>query len=294
MIVTQTNFPEVQPVARGKVRDIYDLGDRLIIVATDRISAFDVVLDDPIPDKGKVLNGLSAYWFDVTKNILPNHLISVDVADFPTPFCNYPQVLAGRSMMVHKGEVIPVECIVRGYLAGSGWKDYQKTGRVQGIDLPAGLQESSRLPEPIFTPTTKESSGHDMPLTEEEVRKQLGNSLYERLKDISINLYLAATKQAEQAGIIIADTKYEFAWVNGEVWVVDELFTPDNSRFWPMDEYRPGGSQPSYDKQFIRDYLESTDWNKEAPSPALPDEIIKATQEKYREAFHRITGEELE
>lgn len=293
MLVTQTQFPGIDPAARGKVRDIYDLGNQLIIVATDRISAFDVVLDDPIPDKGKVLNGLSAYWFEVTKDRFPNHLISVNVADYPAPFCQYAEVLEGRSMLVKKGEVIPVECIVRGYLSGSGWKDYQKTGKVQGIALPAGLVESSRLPEPIFTPTTKEASGHDMPLTEEECVKRLGQELYGRLKTISIQLYLAASKRAEEAGIIIADTKYEFAWINGEIYVVDELFTPDNSRFWPMSEYKEGGPQPSYDKQFIRDYLESIDWNKQPPSPALPQEVIDATREKYLEAFRRITGKTL-
>ncbi|HEX2952385.1 MAG TPA: phosphoribosylaminoimidazolesuccinocarboxamide synthase [Bacillota bacterium] len=293
MLVTQTQFPGVEPAARGKVRDIYDLGDQLIIVATDRISAFDVILDDPIPDKGKVLNGLSTYWFQVTKEHFPNHLVSENVADFPEPFCHYSDVLEGRSMLVRKGLVIPVECIVRGYLSGSGWKDYQKTGKVQGISLPAGLTESARLPEPIFTPTTKAAEGHDQPLTEEESIKLLGQELYSRLKDISIQLYLFAAKHAEEADIIIADTKYEFAWINGEIYVVDELFTPDNSRFWPMSEYKPGGPQPSYDKQFIRDYLESIDWNKQPPSPELPQEVIDATREKYLEAFRRITGKTL-
>jgi phosphoribosylaminoimidazole-succinocarboxamide synthase len=214
MLVTQTQFPGIEPAARGKVRDIYDLGDQLIIVATDRISAFDVILDEPIPDKGKVLNGLSAYWFEVTKERFPNHLISENVTDFPEPFCQYTDVLEGRSMLVRKGEVIPVECIVRGYLSGSGWKDYQKTGKVQGISLPAGLTESSRLPEPIFTPTTKAAEGHDQPLKEEECIKLLGQELYNRLKDISIQLYLFAAKHAEEAGIIIADTKYELSGVN--------------------------------------------------------------------------------
>jgi phosphoribosylaminoimidazole-succinocarboxamide synthase len=293
MLVTQTQFPGIEPVARGKVRDIYDLGDQLIIVATDRISAFDIVLDDPIPDKGRVLNGLSAYWFELTKDRFPNHLISVNVADFPAPFCNYADVLEGRSMLVKKGEVIPVECIVRGYLSGSGWKAYQKTGMVQGISLPVGLTESARLPEPIFTPTTKAAEGHDEPLTEAECIKLLGKDLYSRLKDISIQLYLTASRRAEEAGIIIADTKYEFAWINGEIYVVDELFTPDNSRFWPMSEYKPGGPQPSYDKQFVRDYLESIDWNKKSPSPALPQEVVDATREKYLEAYRRITGKTL-
>lgn len=293
MIVTQTEFPGVPSPIRGKVRDVYDLGTTMLIVATDRLSAFDVVLGDPIPDKGRVLTGLSTYWFEQTNDRFPNHLISTSVTDFPEPFCNFSEVLEGRSMLVRKGKVVPVECVVRGYLAGSGWADYRKTGKVQGISLPAGLQESDRLPEPIFTPTTKAESGHDMPMTHQELVDGFGAELAKQLETFSLELYIAAAQHAEKSGIIIADTKFEFAWIDGQLTVVDEIFTPDSSRFWPMDAYEPGKGQPSYDKQYIRDYLEQIDWDKQPPAPSLPTEIIGATQEKYLEAYKRITGKEL-
>lgn len=293
MIVTQTQFPGVPSPIRGKVRDVYDLGETMLIVATDRVSAFDVVLGDPIPDKGRVLTGLSTYWFEVTKDQFPNHLISTDVSEFPEPFCNYGELLDGRAMLVKKGKVVPVECVVRGYLAGSGWADYVKTGKVQGIPLPAGLKESSRLPEPIFTPTTKADKGHDMPMTRQELIDGFGIELADRLEDFSLRLYTAAAKHAEKNGIIIADTKFEFAFIDGELTVVDEIFTPDSSRFWPMDIYTPGQSQPSYDKQFIRDYLEAIGWDKQPPAPPLPADVVNKTRDKYREAFEKITGKAL-
>lgn len=293
MIVTQTQFPGVSEPIRGKVRDVYDLGDKMLIVATDRLSAFDVVLGDPIPDKGRVLTGLSAYWFEQTRKEFPNHLISTSVMDLPEPFCNSPEVLEGRSMLVRKGKVVPVECVVRGYLAGSGWADYCRTGKVQGIDLPSGLRESDRLPEPIFTPTTKAETGHDMPMTRQELIEGFGSELAQELEEFSLKLYIAAAKHAEESGIIIADTKFEFAWIDGQLTVVDEIFTPDSSRFWPMDAYTPGKGQPSYDKQYIRDYLESIGWDKQPPAPALPADVIAATREKYLEAYQKITGRTL-
>lgn len=293
MIVTRTEFPEVAAPIRGKVRDVYDLGDTMLIVATDRLSAFDVVLPDPIPDKGRVLTGLSTYWFEETKDCFPNHLISTAVSDFPEPFRSAPQVLEGRSMLVRKGKVVPVECVVRGYLAGSGWADYRKTGTVQGIALPAGLLESSRLPEPIFTPTTKAETGHDMPMTHQELLDGFGAELAQQLEEFSLKLYTAAAEHAEKSGIIIADTKFEFAWIDGQLTVVDEIFTPDSSRFWPMDVYEAGKGQPSYDKQYIRDYLETIAWDKQPPAPPLPEEIIAATRDKYLEAYRKITGKEL-
>lgn len=291
MIVTQTHFPGVTPPIRGKVRDVYDLGDQMIIVATDRVSAFDVVLPNPIPDKGRVLTGLSSYWFDRTGNNFKNHLISTKVEDFPEPFRSFPEVLDGRSMLVKRGNVIPVECIVRGYISGSGWQDYRKTGKVFGINVPDNLRESDPLPEPLFTPTTKATTGHDLPISYQELSDQIGADLAKNLQDISIALYLEAAKHAEGSGIIIADTKFEFAWVGDQITVVDEIFTPDSSRFWPMDQFRPGQSQPSFDKQYIRDYLDSINWDKQPPAPSLPDEVIVATQEKYYEAYRRITGQ---
>lgn len=280
-------------IARGKVRDIFDLNKHLLIVATDRLSAFDVVFGEPIPEKGKVLTGLAVYWFNQTKQDLPNHLISTDVDDIPGLTASERDILRGRSMLVKKGEVIPVECVVRGYLAGSGWSDYKKTQTVNGIQLPAGLAESSKLPEPIFTPTTKESAGHDQPLTYEQLAARIGADLARKLKEYSIKLYRIGAAQAESKGIIIADTKFEFAWIDGEVTVVDEIFTPDSSRFWPMDQYQAGKSQTSFDKQYVRDYLESIGWNKQPPAPRLPDEVVQRTSEKYLEAYRRVVGEAL-
>ena len=262
-------------------------------MATDRISAFDVVFDEPIPDKGRVLTGLSVYWFNRTAERFPNHLITADINQVPGLTTEERRILNGRSMLVKKGEVIPVECVVRGYLAGSGWKEYRTTGSVNGIKLPAGLQESAELPEPIFTPTTKEAAGHDQPITFAELVKLVGKDLAKKLRDYSISLYQTARTHAEANGIIIADTKFEFAWVDGELTVVDEIFTPDSSRFWPLDQYRPGRPQPSFDKQYLRDYLETLDWNKHPPAPRLPEEIISKTREKYLEAYRRITGKEL-
>lgn len=291
-VIYETNIPEF-PVTRGKVRDVYDLGDKLLIVATDRVSAFDVVLNDPIPDKGRVLTGISTFWFEFTGKDFPNHLISVEVTDFPAPLQRYRDLLAGRTMLVKKGEVVPVECIVRGYLSGSGWREYQKNGSVCGILLPSGLKESEKLPEPIFTPTTKASEGHDLPMTFADLEKAVGREVATKLRERSIALYEMGAKRGEESGIIIADTKFEFAWIDGKLHVADEIFTPDSSRFWPMDGYMPGRSQPSFDKQFIRDYLSSLGWDYTPPAPALPPEIISRTREKYLEAYYRITGRRL-
>lgn len=293
MSVTQTRLKTFPLVGRGKVRDIYDLNQYLLIVATDRISAFDVVFNEPIPEKGRVLTGLSVYWFNQTADRFPNHLITSDINQVPGLTSEERQMLNGRSMLVKKGEVVPVECVVRGYLAGSGWKEYQTSGSVTGIKLPAGLQESSKLPEPIFTPTTKESTGHDLPITFAELINKVGEDLAAKLRDFSLSLYQAAVVRAEANGIIIADTKFEFAWIDGVLTVVDEIFTPDSSRFWPMDQYKPGKSQPSFDKQYVRDYLDTLDWNKQPPAPPLPEEVIGKTSEKYLEAYQRITGSKL-
>ncbi len=292
-VVQQTSLKSFPLVGRGKVRDIYDLNKYLLIVATDRISAFDVVFEEPIPEKGRVLTGLSVYWFNETASSLPNHLISANIDEVPGLTEAEKDNLRGRAMLVKKGEVVPIECVVRGYLAGSGWKDYQQTGTVSGIKLPAGFQESSKLPEPIFTPTTKESEGHDMPLTFTELVNKVGMELANKLQDYSLKLYSVAAKKAESAGIIIADTKFEFAWIEGVLTVIDEIFTPDSSRFWPMDQYVPGQPQPSFDKQYVRDYLETLQWDKKPPAPKLPPEIIQRTSEKYLEAYLKITGKKL-
>ncbi len=294
MALSQTTIKSFPMIGRGKVRDIYDLNQQLLIVATDRLSAFDVVFNEPIPDKGRVLTGLSVYWFNQTAALLPNHLISADIDAVPGLTGAERDVLRGRSMLVKKGQVIPVECVVRGYLAGSGWKEYQSSGTATGIRLPAGLRESDKLPEPIFTPTTKESAGHDRPITFAELAALVGNDLARQLQDYSLRLYQAGAARAEANGIILADTKFEFAWVDGVLTVVDEIFTPDSSRFWPMEQYRPGQSQPSFDKQYVRDYLETLDWDKQPPAPPLPDEVIRKTSEKYREAYRKITGEPLD
>ena len=293
-VVSRTDFKNLHLKGRGKVRDIYDLGDRLLIVATDRISAFDVVMPNPIPDKGKVLTQLSKFWFDMTKGIVPNHIISTDVRDFPEECRSYQEILRDRSMLVVKTQPLPIECVVRGYLSGSGWEEYRKTGEVCGIQLPKGLAESSKLEEPIFTPATKEEIGlHDENITFERVETIVGKELAQRLKFLSLAIYKKARDFAEGKGILIADTKMEFGVKDGRLLLIDELFTPDSSRFWPKDDYRPGGSQKSFDKQFLRDYLLSIRWNKNPPAPQLPEEIVRKTRGKYLEAYVRLVGRPL-
>lgn len=293
-VISTTEFPSLKLRGRGKVRDIYDLGNRLLIVATDRISAFDVVMADPIPEKGKILTQLSKFWFDLTETIVANHLISTEVSDFPEECLPYQEILKGRSMFVIKTEPLPIECVVRGYLAGSSWEEYQKKGEVCGIALPKGLVESSRLEEPVFTPATKAEAGsHDENITFEKVEKMIGNDLAGKVKSLSLALYKKARDFAEGRGILIADTKMEFGTRNGNLILIDELLTPDSSRFWPMDGYRPGGPQKSFDKQFLRDYLLSLKWNKTPPPPELPPEVIQKTRDKYREAYERLVGRSL-
>lgn len=289
----RTEFEGVKPPARGKVRDIYDLGDRLLLVASDRISAFDVVLPEGIPGKGRVLNTISVYWFGQTRDIIPNHLISTEVGDYPEEFRKYGDVLEGRSMLVKKTKPLPVECIVRGYVAGSGWKEYKRSGSICGIPLPPGLLESSRLDTPIFTPSTKAEAGtHDENISFERAAGLLGRELAEKVGEVSIALYSRARDIAEKKGIIIADTKFEFGIdeKSGGLILIDEVLTPDSSRFWPTDEYRPGGPQKSFDKQFVRDYLETLDWDKKPPAPSLPPDVVRKTSEKYIEALERLTG----
>jgi phosphoribosylaminoimidazole-succinocarboxamide synthase len=293
-VISTTEFKTLKLKGRGKVRDIYDLGDRLLIVATDRISAFDVVMPNPIPDKGKILTQLSKFWFDITKEIVPNHIISTDVKEFPEECRSYQEMLRGRSMLVVKTDVLPIECVVRGYLSGSGWEEYKKTGEVCSIALPKGLVESSKLEEPIFTPATKAEMGlHDENITFEKVEKIVGKDLAKRLKSLSLAVYKKARDFAEGRGIIIADTKMEFGIKNGKLLLIDELLTPDSSRFWPKDDYRPGGSQKSFDKQFLRDYLLSIKWDKNPPAPQLPEEIVQKTREKYLEAYEKLVGRRL-
>lgn len=278
--------------ARGKVRDIYEADDEhLLLVASDRISAYDVVLPRPIPDKGRVLTGLSLFWFDRTSEIVPNHLVSMSPDDFPERFTDHRDELAGRAMLVRRADVVPIECVARGYLSGSGWKEYQETGRVTGIGLPPGLVESDELPEPIFTPATKATEGHDENITIERAGEIVGEGLAERLKELTLSLYEFAADLARERGIILADTKFEFGFSGDELILVDEVLTPDSSRFWPADEYAAGGPQPSFDKQYVRDWLDASGWDHEPPAPQLPDDIVEATAEKYREAYERITGE---
>jgi len=290
--ISQTSFAGLQLRGRGKVRDIYEVDENLLIVATDRLSAFDVVLPTPIPDKGKVLTQLSLFWFDKLHGIVPNHIITA--SDFTGALAPYAADLAGRSMLVKRTEPIPIECVVRGYLSGSGWKDYQKTGRVCGIPLPSGLVESSQLPNPIFTPSTKATTGHDENISFEEAASRIGASLALRLRDVSIEIYTRAAAYASARGIIIADTKFEFGLAGHELIWIDEALTPDSSRFWPADEYEPGRAQPSFDKQYVRDYLERIGWNKQPPAPALPAEVVAATRARYRESYERLTGRPLD
>ncbi|HEY6308259.1 MAG TPA: phosphoribosylaminoimidazolesuccinocarboxamide synthase [Candidatus Angelobacter sp.] len=292
-IVLQTDFPELTLHARGKVRDLYSLNGQLLFVATDRISAFDYVLASGIPEKGRVLTQLSLFWFDFLKGTVNSHLVTAQVDEYPAPLRKYAEHLRGRSMLVHKAQMIDVECVVRGYLSGSGWKDYQKTGALCGINLPAGLRDSDKLPEPIFTPATKAISGHDENISFHEMCKRTGQDLAEKLRDLSIRIYKKAADYAAGRGIIVADTKFEFGQTAHGLILADEVLTPDSSRFWPADRYQPGRSQESYDKQFVRDYLETIKWNKQPPAPALPDEVAGKTSEKYIQAYRVLAGREL-
>jgi phosphoribosylaminoimidazole-succinocarboxamide synthase len=287
----QSDFPGLQLLKRGKVRDMYDLGEHLLMVATDRISAFDVVMPDPIPDKGIILTQISLFWFDVMKTMVENHVVSQRVEDYPQACRPFAEALKGRSLLVRKARPLPVECVVRGYLSGSGWNSYVTSGHVCGITLPKGLKESDRLPEPIFTPSTKEELGvHDVNIDFEEAGRRIGGELAERVRDLSLAIYRKGAARAEAKGIIIADTKFEFGLIGERLILIDELLTPDSSRFWPKATYRPGGSQHSYDKQYLRDYLLAIRWNKTPPAPALPEEVIRNTREKYLEALKQLSG----
>jgi phosphoribosylaminoimidazole-succinocarboxamide synthase len=280
--------------ARGKVRDIYEAGDDLLMVASDRISAFDVVLPTPIPDKGRVLTGLSLFWFERSADIVANHLLTADVERFPAEFRDHREELAGRAMLVKRARVVPIECVARGYLSGSGWKEYRETGRVCGIELPEGLVESDRLPEPIFTPATKAAEGHDENISLEKAAELVGQGLAQKLKELTLTLYDFAAALAMERGIIVADTKFEFGFADGKLILVDEVLTPDSSRFWPADRYRPGGPQPSFDKQYVRDWLDESGWDHEPPAPELPPDVVGQTAVRYREAYERITGESFD
>jgi len=310
-VVLETNLSGLTLARRGKVRDVYDLGDHLLIVATDRISAFDYILGSGIPDKGKVLTQLSAFWFDRVGDLVPHHVVSIDVDRFPESTKPHRDVLRGRSMLVKKTEPLPVECVARGYISGSGWKDYKQTGAVCGNPLPPGLRESDRLPQAIFTPATKAESGHDENISEAQAGAIVGEALIRRLRDLTLAIYARGVDHAATCGIIIADTKFEFGRLRpsgatagqgyaegppadgGELILIDEVLTPDSSRFWPADQYAPGQGQPSFDKQFVRDYLEQIGWNKQPPVPSLPDDVIEQTREKYLEAYKRLTGRAL-
>jgi phosphoribosylaminoimidazole-succinocarboxamide synthase len=301
--ILTTSLDGRPPDRHGKVRDIYDFGNRLLIVATDRISAFDYVLGSGIPDKGKVLTQVSAFWFDRTRSIVANHVLATNPADYPHQARGDAALLAGRSMLVRKTEPLAIECVARGYLSGSGWKDYLATGEVCGMRLPPGLRESARLPEPIFTPATKAQSGHDINISEAEAATLVGPAVFERVRELTLRLYAEGAAHAESRGIIVADTKFEFGLlpqtrgsghVEERLIVIDEMLTPDSSRFWPRDGYSPGGPQPSFDKQFVRDYLDGIRWNKQPPVPSLPDDVVAKTRDKYVEAFQRLTGLELQ
>ena len=291
--VLQTNLPH-ENVRHGKVRDIYDLGETLLIVATDRISSFDCIMPNGIPDKGRLLTQLSLFWFDRFKDFITTHLISADTADLPEAFQSQADMLAGRVMHVHKAEVVPFECVVRGYLAGSGWKEYQESSTVCGIQLPDGLTQCAKLPEPIFTPATKAESGHDENVSFEYMAERAGEDLSAQLRDLSMAVYKNAADYAASRGVIIADTKFEWGIRDGKIILIDEVLTPDSSRFWPVDDYEAGRDQASFDKQFVRNYLETCDWDKTPPAPALPDEIVTQTRAKYLEAFERLTGKKFD
>src|SRR5215813_8415466 len=292
-ILLRTNFPELSLHARGKVRDLYSLDGQLLFVATDRISAFDYVLTTGIPEKGRVLTQLSLFWFDFLQGTVRNHLITARVEDYPEPLKQHADDLRGRSMLVKRAEMIDIECVARGYLSGSGWKEYQQSGAVCGIKLPAGLRESDKLPEPIFTPATKALSGHDENISFEEMARRTGRELAEKLRDLTLTIYQKAADYAAGRGIIIADTKFEFGQTEKGLILADEVLTPDSSRFWPADKYQPGRAQESYDKQFVRDYLEAIKWNKQPPAPALPEDVARRTSEKYMQAYKVLAGREL-
>jgi phosphoribosylaminoimidazole-succinocarboxamide synthase len=293
-VVVETSFPDLSLLRRGKVRDVYAVDPgTLLIVATDRISAFDVVLPNAIPEKGRVLTALTLFWFGLIRDIVPNHLITADVSRYPAPLGRYASELEGRSMLVRRAEVVPFECVARGYLAGSGWKEYQKTGAVCGIPLPAGLREAEKLPRAIFTPATKAEAGHDVNVSEAEMERAVGAELTATLKQLTLAVYTRAADYAAIRGIIIADTKLEFGRIGGGILLVDEVLTPDSSRFWPASEYAPGMSPPSFDKQYVRDYLETLPWNKRPPAPPLPPDVVRRTTEKYLEAYRLLTGKSL-
>ena len=291
--VNETDFQDLDLIKRGKVRDIYDLGENLLMVASDRISAFDVVMPDPVPDKGIILTQISLYWFEIMKPIIENHVISADINDYPAVCRPYAETLRGRSMLVKKTEPLSIECVVRGYISGSGWKSYQETGSVCGIQLPGLLRESDQLPEPIFTPSTKEELGaHDINIDFAEAGKRIGSELAAKVKDLSLSIYKKGSEMALEKEIIIADTKFEFGLLGDKLILIDEVLTPDSSRFWPKDAYQPGGSQQSYDKQYLRDHLLSVSWNKQPPAPSLPEDIIRNTRKKYLEALTQLTGDD--
>lgn len=292
-IILHSELPGIERHAQGKVRDVYRVDGRLLIVATDRISAFDYILPTGIPDKGRVLTQLSIFWFDFLRGVTPTHFLTADVDAYPPPLPAYRDQLEGRSMLVERAQMVEIECVARGYLAGSGWKEYRSQGTVCGIPLPAGLSESDRLPEPIFTPSTKATTGHDENISFETMGSLVGAELSKRLRDLTLEIYSRAAAYAETKGVIIADTKFEFGFVGGELVLGDEVLTPDSSRFWPAEHYRPGGPQYSYDKQYVRDYLESIRWNKQPPAPPLPDEVAAKTGEKYRQAYRVLTGRDL-
>jgi len=292
-VILETDLAGVERYARGKVRDVYSVDSRLLIVATDRISAFDYVLATGIPDKGRVLTQLSLFWFDFLRDVTANHLLTAEVSEYPEPLPRFRDQLQGRSMLVKRAKMVEIECVARGYISGSGWKEYQQNGTVCGIRLPAGLRESDKLPEPIFTPATKAQTGHDENVSFEHVASLIGESLAKRLRDLTLEIYSRAARYAETKGIIIADTKFEFGFVGEELVLGDEVLTPDSSRFWPAETYRPGGAQHSFDKQYVRDYLESIRWNKQPPAPGLPAEVAEKTGEKYRQAYRVLTGRDL-
>lgn len=295
MLIRDTSFIQLPVFIKGKVRDVYEVGDdMLLMIATDRISAFDVVFDDLIPNKGKVLNSLSAFWFEYLSDIIGNHLVTTDVSEYPMGLSKFKEELQGRSMLVRKLKMVEAECIVRGYLEGSGLKDYKATGEISGIKLPEGLHQADKLPEPIFTPSTKATEGHDMNVSYEYVEKKIGKELAAELKEKSLALYRKASEYALSRGIILADSKFEFGILDGKLVVADELFTPDSSRFWELADYKPGQPQKSFDKQYLREYLETLDWNKQPPAPKLPQDVIEKTEKKYIEAYERITGKKFE
>jgi phosphoribosylaminoimidazole-succinocarboxamide synthase len=292
MIILKTELP-LEPKVRGKVRDVYETDDKLLIVATDRISAFDYVLGSGIPDKGKVLTQLSIFWFDFLKDVVPTHFLTADLTSFPSPFSGFRDQLEGRSMLVKKARMVDIECVARGYLSGSGWKEYQANQTVCGIRLPAGLRESDKLPEPIFTPATKAQTGHDENISFDKTVKLIGGELAEKLRDLTLEIYRRASAYSASRGMLLADTKFEFGFVQDQLVLADEVLTPDSSRFWPAGSYQPGGAQLSFDKQYVRDYLEQIRWNKQPPAPSLPEAVAQKTSEKYKEAYKVLTGKDL-